>query len=605
MKDLRILKESDNLSGRVKDKVFAICSNCNKQFNTTIGNLRKTGFLCKGCKISKTKQNTPADIKKIQSLRMSQGQRKVREERGLEIQEKRKQTFLERYGTENIHSASWYQQRVRQTNIDRYGEDYYKQRWQKARETMQQRYGDTCAMRIDRFRKKSRRTCLERYGCEYSFQSDNNKQKSKNTNLQKYGVDSYTKTLKRRKEISDHWKQMSDDLYKKRCQGISQGKKKHWSSVSEEYKKQFVQKLHTRYEFLGEFFDSSWELALWIYAKDHNEKIEREPVRLDYVFENTVHHYYPDFRYRGQIIELKNDYLLEKMNIPDTIDNGKLKCLQEHNILIWNLQEIQFALDYVNQTYTSDFLDLFKLRQPFPYIDHIRNVNNDYDIIRYFHKSIYEASKTGYLSPFEAWQNKDLVLRSALNRLQYVGNCKPETVIRGFSVARIAPKVSVFKSSLVETLVKKYLRTSETIFDPFSGFSGRMLGAVRCNKRYIGQDLNEKHVRESNEIINFKQLQNCMIIQQDILKDSKKTFQNTSLFTCPPYADKEFWTKDRSEVTKTCDEWITLCLEKYKCDRYLFVVDQTNIYKDKIVEYLGNQNGLFKRSPEIVILITS
>ena len=132
-----------------------------------------------------------------------------------------------------------------------------------------------------------------------------------------------------------------------------------------------------------------------------------------------------------------------------------------------------------------------------------------------------------------------------------------------------------------------------------------MLGTVRCNKRYAGQDLNQEHVRESNEIINFKQLQNCTIIQQDILNDSKKTFQNTSLFTCPPYFDKEFWTDDKSEVVKTCDEWITLCLEKYKCDRYLFVVDQTSIYKDKIVEYLGNQNGLFKRSPEMVILITT
>ena len=175
-------------------------------------------------------------------------------------------------------------------------------------------------------------------------------------------------------------------------------------------------------------------------------------------------------------------------------------------------------------------------------------------------------------------------------------------MLQGLTVARIAPKVSVFKPNLAERLIKKYLNNFETIFDPFSGFSGRMLGATTCNKKYIGQDLNEKHVHESNEIIQFKQLQNCIVVQQDILIDSEKTFQNTVLFTCPPYSDKEFWTDDKSEIVKTCDEWIDICLEKYKCDRYLFVVDQTEKYKDQIVETIENKSH-FGKNNEYVILI--
>lgn len=40
-----------------------------------------------------------------------------------------------------------------------------------------------------------------------------------------------------------------------------------------------------RYLYQNQHFDSSWELALWIYAKDHNEEIEREPCCFEYEFE--------------------------------------------------------------------------------------------------------------------------------------------------------------------------------------------------------------------------------------------------------------------------------------------------------------------------------
>lgn len=200
-------------------------------------------------------------------------------------------------------------------------------------------------------------------------------------------------------------------------------------------------------------------------------------------------------------------------------------------------------------------------------------------------------------------RNKELVRLSALNRLKYVGDCKPEHVVGGFSVARIAPKISVFRPTLAANLIKKYLNNFSEIVDPFSGFSGRLIGAANCNKAYIGKDINEEHVRESNEIIQYKNYQDCSVSIEDLLKkENAESYE--CLFTCPPYGGKEHWNESNDEVEKSCDEWIDLCLEKYKCKSYLFVVDETEKYKDKVVEEIGNKNGFFrKKNSELVVLI--
>lgn len=51
------------------------------------------------------------------------------------------------------------------------------------------------------------------------------------------------------------------------------------------------------------------------------------------------------------------------------------------------------------------------------------------------------------------------------------------------------------------------------------------------------------------------------------------------------------------------DEWIDLCSQKHKgCKGYLFVVDETEKYKDKIVETLTNKSH-FGTNFEYVVFI--
>lgn len=221
-------------------------------------------------------------------------------------------------------------------------------------------------------------------------------------------------------------------------------------------------------------------------------------------------------------------------------------------------------------------------------------------IIQHFHHSIYHAHVGNKPSPYEAWYNDDLLRKCIKNRIIYQSYLNPNKILQGFNVSKIAPKVSVFSAGRAKLIINKYLNEFNEIFDPFSGFSGRMLGAISLNKTYIGYDINEIHVKESNDIIERFNL-SAKITQQDILSlDSYESHE--CLFTCPPYSDKELWIYHDKDQNKSCDEWIDICLSKFNCRRYVFIVDQTERYQSNISYVLFNKSH-FSYNEEYIIII--
>lgn len=451
---------------------------------------------------------------------------------------------------------------------------------------------------------KRKKTCLQKYGVEAVSQNKGIREKQLKT---WHGKSSEEKlAIQKKRQVT-----MFNRYGKRHALQVLELKKKARENYEQtcqiKYGMQHAPK--SSYTYQNETFDSSWELAVWIWAKENSVNIKRLPVSFSYDFNGKVHTYYPDFEIEGKLVEIKGDLFFNaegKMLNPFlTTDDGlfeaKHQCGLKNGVEFWTSKELQPVLDYVYSKYTQDFLYLFKNNLPFPYPEFKKD---DLSLIRYFHKSIYEARKKNYLSPVEAWQNKDLILKSALNRLQYVRNCKPESILAGFNVAKIAPKVSVFKPSKAVELINKYLKNCDLIVDPFSGFSGRMLGALKCGKAYRGSDINGKHVKESNEIIRYLNTSVATVVVEDIIKAPARMFNDTTaLFTCPPYEDKEFWDKNYKEAIKTCDEWIDLCLDKYQnCKNYLFVVDTTEKYKNNVVEEIVNKSH-FGKNIEKVILI--
>lgn len=218
-------------------------------------------------------------------------------------------------------------------------------------------------------------------------------------------------------------------------------------------------------------------------------------------------------------------------------------------------------------------------------------------IIATYHKSIYDCHVGTSASPIEAWYDDEKLKKVIKNRLIYVNNVDPSKILRGFNVSKICPKVSVFNPILAKYLINKYLSEFNTVFDPFSGFSGRLLGAAACGKTYIGQDLNCKAVAESNQIIEFLNLQKVSVSVKDVLTS---TGSYDCLLTCPPYNKKEIYNSE--SVFHTCDEWIDECLTRFNCTKYVFVVDSTSRYTEYVVEELKSTSHFNKTSETVIVI---
>lgn len=224
--------------------------------------------------------------------------------------------------------------------------------------------------------------------------------------------------------------------------------------------------------------------------------------------------------------------------------------------------------------------------------------NTGLKIIENYHPSIWRCNVRNYLSPVDAWNDLEIMEKVVTNRIKYLGTDELSifNIRAGLSIGKFAPKVSVFRPATAKYLIKKYLDTYNTIFDPCSGFSGRLIGACSLEKNYIGQDINSITVKESNKLIQDLNLSAKVILKNSLYNTGKYD----CLFTCPPYGEKENWHQEIEILS--ADEWIATCLQNFDCNEYLFVVDNTERYKDYIVETLENKSH-FNTNYEKVILI--
>ena len=101
-----------------------------------------------------------------------------------QVQEKGKQTCLERYGVEYALQNKEVREKVKQTNLER--------------------YGCSCSLQNEEVQNKVKQTNLERYCCEYSAQNEEVKVKIKQTNLEKYGYENLFQSKEFKQKLHDN-----------------------------------------------------------------------------------------------------------------------------------------------------------------------------------------------------------------------------------------------------------------------------------------------------------------------------------------------------------------------------------------------------------------
>lgn len=501
------------------------------------------------------------------------------------VMRKQRATLRAKYGVNNAMQIDGVVDKIKTTNLKKYGENYYTQTPQykdKAEQTSLKKYGVKHHLQSKSIIQKRIETCLKKYGEGNILASQYGKELTKKTIREKYGVDyvSQCPEIKRKMTANSRLSKLErriSDLF---------------NNYNIEYiQHHFISNNELSHEF--DFYLPKYKILIdadGLYWHSYLDDPDGKRVLTHY--DNVRMKLVPEDYMFFLIVEDNEDrHVKEIVRILSEIDDN----IFNYDSYLFNwCRSIDFPYpEYSKERMLKDYNNLCRYKND----KYNRNCRIGESIIKHYHKSIYDCKKNNLPSPKEAWYNDTLLKRIIKNRLIYVNDVDPSKILSGFNISGTAKTISIFNPVLAKYIISKYLNDYNEIFDPFSGFSGRLLGASSLNKRYIGQDINEWAVSESNEIIKFLHLQKASITKRDVL-DGKGQYE--SLLTCPPYADKEIYNKEK--VFKECDEWIDEILKRYKCKRYVFVVDETIKYTQYIKETITNTSH-FGTNNEYIIVI--
>ena len=112
---------------------------------------------------------------------------------GTQARKELEDKWEEKYGCRNPFGSKEVREKIKQTNLERYGSEHNWGKnsivWEKIKDTNNKKYGTDYVVESEYFKEKSKETCLEHYGEEHPMWSEEVKNKVKQTNLEKYGVE--------------------------------------------------------------------------------------------------------------------------------------------------------------------------------------------------------------------------------------------------------------------------------------------------------------------------------------------------------------------------------------------------------------------------------
>lgn len=221
-------------------------------------------------------------------------------------------------------------------------------------------------------REQTQQTMLERYGGTTTLTS-NLKQKVQQTNIKRYGGVSpmcSTVTVNKLKET-----------YIQNNGGMGFASESVLEKYKINYKEKFGvenssqnplvrRKQATKYKYENINFDSKPEIAYYIWLKDNNIDFEYQPnVKFEYLYENKLYYYIPDFKVENEYIEIKGLQFFKNYDINETMINpfdrtqdakyeAKHQCMIKNNVKI--ITDTKIYENYIKNKYGRTYLDSFK-----------------------------------------------------------------------------------------------------------------------------------------------------------------------------------------------------------------------------------------------------
>lgn len=272
---------------------------------------------------------------------------------------KLRQTIASRTDEENAIISS----KTKQTKLENHGDPNYNNREQAA-ETNLKLFGYKYASQNPDIAKKMSESRLNKSPEEKQAITD----KINAKNQMKFGSDWYLGTPECLAKTREYYQALYGvDNYQQTELARQQARENHKYGI-----------MTSKYTYYGIKFGSKWELAIWIYAKDHSEFIIHEPMIFPFVdAKGSLHSYYPDFWYKGKLLEIKGDQFFrpdgtmycpyrydyqtdEEYEFICDIYERKHQCGLEHGVEFWKEKDVEPYLRYMDETYGNNWEYAYK-----------------------------------------------------------------------------------------------------------------------------------------------------------------------------------------------------------------------------------------------------
>lgn len=257
--------------------------------------------------------------------------------------------------------------------------------------------GNNCSQINNIVQEKSKQTCLKKYGVTSYTKTQECKIKTKNSFMTHYGVDNNMKCKEGLKEYTDAMikrygvmfcaqdknicaKQQQTKLEKYGHKGIGNINKSKQTCI-ERYgydnsmKVHAIrQKAHYKYNFNNKYFDSSPELAYYIWLKDNNIAFEYQPnCNFIYYVGNIKHKYFPDFYLinENQYVEIKGSQFFDVNGNPINAYTKK-SWKDKYDFIMTNNIKLMLENEYVK--YCKYCEDKFKSKNWYKQFKKSKNV---------------------------------------------------------------------------------------------------------------------------------------------------------------------------------------------------------------------------------------
>lgn len=150
----------------------------------------------------------------------------------------------------------------------------------------------------------------------------------------------------------------------------------------------------------------------------------------------------------------------------------------------------------------------------------------------------YAARRKGGVSALIAWQDEEEMRKAIEFQLSHGDPVEPHRVLRAITLRCRTP--TIFRPGVAKFIYERYCPRGGSVWDPCSGYGGRLLGAHVAGVCYIGTDVDEETV-EGNRKVAATIGSNATLHLA-----AAEAFDPGSIdlvFTSPPYFDREAYSE--------------------------------------------------------------